>query len=286
MSEFFGRSDKQEQLKQIVLALHAGKSVPELKEEFSEILKGLSAEEIAMMEQSLIDEGFGVESIMSLCDVHVEVFEDELKKQKDEHMLPGHPIYTYREENRELERRLKQFESAVKNIKKDEKAREEALTLLDDIKQIEKHYQRKENQLFAKLEEVGFTGPTSVMWGKHDEVRDAMKACREALNTEADPKVIKKAGSAMIKGMKNMIFMEEKILFPTSIKKLDPITWPTSTPKNLRSDSPGYDRGAPGIPGSRSDGRYEERFQPRHRAYWILMNRRSPLMRELLPTGS
>jgi uncharacterized protein len=225
MSEFFGRSDKQEQLKQIVLALHAGKSVPELKAEFSEILKGLSAEEIAMMEQSLIDEGFGVESIMSLCDVHVEVFEDELKKQKDEHMLPGHPIYTYREENRELERRLKQFESAVKNIKKDEQAREEALTLLDDIKQIEKHYQRKENQLFAKLEEVGFTGPTSVMWGKHDEVRDAMKACREVLNTEADPKVIKKAGSAMINGMKNMIFMEEKILFPTSIKRLDPITW-------------------------------------------------------------
>jgi hypothetical protein len=225
MSEFFGTPQKREPLKQIVKQLHAGKSVSDLKHEFADVLEGLSAEEIAQMEQELIDEGFGVESIQQLCDVHVEVFEDELKKQKDEHVLPGHPVYTYKEENRELEKRLEKLDDEIKAYKKTSGNLEAVIGLLSDLKNFEKHYQRKENQLFPKLEQTGFNGPTSVMWGKHDEIRDRLKETLSLCREEATPKQIKKSGSALIQAMKNMIFMEEKILFPTSVKRLDPITW-------------------------------------------------------------
>ncbi len=225
MSEVFGTPDKQEQLKQIVRELHKGKGVLDLKKEFAAILDGLSAEEIASMEQSLVDEGFSVESIQNLCEIHVEVFEDELKKHKEEHMLPGHPIHTYRAENRELEKRLTALERLIKGLKRGKTEKKEALTALEDLQQIEKHYQRKENQLFPKLEEIHFTGPTSVMWGKHDEIRTLFKECKELLLSDASPQEIKKRGHALIKIMRTMIFMEEKILFPTAIKKLDPIVW-------------------------------------------------------------
>jgi DUF438 domain-containing protein len=225
MSEFFGNPDKQDKLKQIVKELHDGKSVKDLKHEFSHVLNGLSAEEIAAMEQELIDEGFGVESIQQLCDVHVEVFEDELKKQKDEHFLAGHPVYTYKEENRELEKRLDTLDKELKAYKKGSGGVGPIINVLTELKEFEKHYQRKENQLFPKLEQTGFNGPTSVMWGKHDEIRDQLKETLSLCRDDAPPKQIKKSGSALIKAMKNMIFMEEKILFPTSVKRLDPITW-------------------------------------------------------------
>ena len=47
---------------------------------------------------------------------------------------------------------------------------------LRDLKSIETHYDRKENVLFPHLEKVGFMGPSKVMWGKDNEVRDLLKA--------------------------------------------------------------------------------------------------------------
>ena len=170
MSEFFQKEEKQEKLKQIVKRLHAGATVHDLKEEFAELLEDLSAEEIAAMEQSLVEEGFPPSSIQDLCEVHVEVFEESLKKTKDEAQVDGHPIYTYRQENRELERRIDELDELVKKLKKKGKEHTESRELIrskiGELFTFEKHYQRKENQLFPKLEEKGFTGPTTVMWGK------------------------------------------------------------------------------------------------------------------------
>ena len=225
MSEFFGDADKSEQLKRIILQLHEGKGVKELKDEFAQVLDGLQADEIAAMEQALINEGFEASNIQQLCEVHVEVFEDELKKQKEEHFMPGHPIHTYREENRELEKKLKVLEEQIKAAKKDTYSPALLTALIDDIAEVERHYQRKENQLFPKLEAVGFNGPTSVMWGKHDEIRDGLKGLKALVAQSAPGKQVKKAGSAVLKTMKNMIFMEEKILYPTSLKKLDQAVW-------------------------------------------------------------
>ena len=49
---------------------------------------------------------------------------------------------------------------------------------------VDKHYRRKENLLFPYLENYGITGPPTVMWGKHDEIRDLIKGGIEILKTE------------------------------------------------------------------------------------------------------
>jgi len=245
MSEFLQNSDKQEQeqqlnpekqeqLKQIIKQLHAGATVRDLKKGFGELLTDLSAEEIASMEQSLVNEGFPVSSIQDLCEVHVEVFEDSLMKNKDEAQLNGHPVYTYRQENRELEQRLDVLDELFKDLKKSGKKqgtkqssyyKQDILDKLKDLFVFEKHYQRKENQLFPKLENVGFTGPTSVMWGKHDEIRNVWKALRKAVEADEKPAELRKLFKEVKKKMEKMIFMEEKILLPTSLKKLTPLDW-------------------------------------------------------------
>ena len=49
---------KQEVLKEIVLDLHKGKDLPEVKKKFAKLIKDVSPEEISAMENALIEEGF------------------------------------------------------------------------------------------------------------------------------------------------------------------------------------------------------------------------------------
>ena len=54
---------KQELLKEIILDLHKGKDVSEVKKRFSRLIKDLSPEEISAMENSLIEGGLPVEQV-------------------------------------------------------------------------------------------------------------------------------------------------------------------------------------------------------------------------------
>lgn len=78
-------------LKEIVMELHRGKSVEEVKEKFREAVKDISHEEVAAMEQALIEEGLPVEEIQKMCDVHASIFKESLDKNPDPEMIPGHP---------------------------------------------------------------------------------------------------------------------------------------------------------------------------------------------------
>ncbi len=56
MSEYLV-NQKQEELKGIIKKLHDGASVDEVKKSFDQLIRNVSPEEIASMEQALIDEG-------------------------------------------------------------------------------------------------------------------------------------------------------------------------------------------------------------------------------------
>ena len=53
--------------------------------------------------------------------------------------------------------------------------RNELTDLIDKLSEIDKHYLRKENQLFPQLEEKGMSGPSQVMWSIHDDIRQMIK---------------------------------------------------------------------------------------------------------------
>jgi DUF438 domain-containing protein len=96
--------------------------------------------------------------------------------------------------------------------------------VLEELKDVEIHYRRKENQLFPYLEQVEFTGPSKVMWGKHDEIRQQLREFENAYREE-DWRGFTAAGKTLLRAVRRMIFMEEKILFPTALKKLSEGQW-------------------------------------------------------------
>ena len=74
MSEIINnREYRQKVLTELILELHAGKTVDEVKGRFEKLIEGVSASEISQMEQALIAEGMPVEEVQRLCDVHAAV---------------------------------------------------------------------------------------------------------------------------------------------------------------------------------------------------------------------
>ena len=196
------KSRKRELLKALVLELHDGGDKNTLKQRFEEIVGDIEATEIASMEQELIDSGeLTVEQITLLCDLHVGIFEDALALNIKPVATPGHPIHTYMAEN-EVAKEI------ISEIRK-----QPSRTLIEKLSKIIIHYTRLENQLFPVLEQNDFSGPSQVMWSKHDEVRDLFRA-QDQIDVEK-----------IANEVEDMIFKEETILFPTSLELLSSTDW-------------------------------------------------------------
>ncbi len=234
MSELLDNSARRkETLKKVLRQLHAGRSVEEVKADFAALLRDVGAAEITQIEQELIAEGVPMEEIKHLCDVHVALFRESLEAQASPETVPGHPVYTYLAENGAAARVLDRLEEAVEALKRDPTpARvEEARARLAELRQYEVHYLREENILFPFLEKHDFTGPSSVMWAIHDDVRAAWKAL-DALLAEGpgdDPAAfaarLDEVFRPMATAMRELFYKEEKILFPTALEKLSGEEW-------------------------------------------------------------
>lgn len=235
MSEIINnREYRKKVLKELILELHDGKSVEEVKERFAELIEGVSASEISEMEAAIIAEGMPIQEVQRLCDVHASVFKgsiEDIHKAEMQEMdkTPGHPLNTFLMENRELEKLLKgQLKDALNSFAADDSKDNinkltEGLNLLWDI---DKHYSRKENLIFPYLEKYEITAPPKVMWGVDDEIRAEIKGIKVELGSyRGNKEEIVKRLEALMNRVTEMIFKEENILFPMCKDTLTEDEW-------------------------------------------------------------
>ncbi|MGC7872925.1 DUF438 domain-containing protein [Desulfosporosinus sp. SYSU MS00001] len=237
MSELIGNhQQRRETLKQIIRDIHQNKNPQELKERFRELLSDVGATEIAALEQELIQEGLPEKEIQSLCDVHVSVFEDSLGQQPKSQEQGGHPIQTFRKENhaiagviQELRPLLEQLLDSTQGTIPEEDLNKWQV-LHHQLLELEKHYSRKENILFAYLEKHGVSGPPKVMWGIHDEIRAQLKHISQNMLDRLPDKqslldLVQTTALPVLKAIEDMIYKEENILFPMSMETLTEAEW-------------------------------------------------------------
>jgi uncharacterized protein len=177
-----------------------------------------------------------VEEIQTMCDRHHAVVQDIIKNAPPIDVPPGHPVDTFRRENEALRKAVEAARTVMTElamVPPDAPAAEPASrlrTALNDLMDIEKHYQRKEHLLFSCLERHGITGPGKVMWAKDDEVRASLKALGKA-TAGAGPMVRDLRGAAeslapkALLAVEGMIDKEESILLPMSLQTLRPDEW-------------------------------------------------------------
>lgn len=231
MSEKLSKEEKKKTMKDIILKLHQGISVEAAKERFEKEVGNISATEIAEIEQSLIDEGLSPEEIKKFCNVHALLFESMLEKSVAEDTSPAHPVYLFKSENREIEKLIDSLKGKIERRQEYGLPRimEMIKEILNQLRGIKIHYERKEQLLFPFLEKRGFYGPSKVMWGKDNEIRDllvkALLAIEKVSTGEELEVSIERILNPLIEEISGMIFKEEKILFPTCLEKLSANDW-------------------------------------------------------------
>jgi len=238
MSEYINnRQRRQETLKRLIKKLHKGQDPQKVKEEFRQLLRDVSPTEISQMEEALIAEGLPKEHIQALCDVHVQLFRESLDKQVPPETVPGHPVHTFRLENEaiaqavtELQQNIQQIASAG-STEAAGKAVQQARETLNKLMQLNKHYLRKENLLFPYLEKHGVAGPSSVMWGIHDDIRNGLEELLRILEGYTDYDLtaltvaIEQVATPLLTAITEMIYKENNILFPLALEKLSSTEW-------------------------------------------------------------
>ena len=231
-------------LKNYIARLSNGEDLEKVRKEFVDNFESVSVHEIAAAEQGLIGDGMPVEEVQKLCDIHSALFhgmtEDEVMEKEKLQMAEaaahkaaeavgeidfdklsqGHPLSIMHLENIELEKFLNTVQPQV-SVEIEPATMTAWLTYLKDIK---KHYAKKEELLMPILYNVGITGPSMVMWGVDDEIFKEIRVLIKTMGHEEYSSVVERA-SAVLQRMREMIYKEEKILFPLSKENLNEKDW-------------------------------------------------------------
>ena len=233
MSEFINNaSQRKDKIKNALKRIHDGEPYEDVKKEFADVLSTATAQEISDIEQTLIEEGMPVEDIQYLCDVHVAMFRESLDKQPPPEMMPGHPVYTFRAENELVAFVVNDTKGTLHKMQENqsETLAQKLKGNLEKLKEFDVHYLRKENILFPYLEKINFSGPSSVMWGIHDDIRKGWKAMLAEIGAGAvvskeSMEKLQREFTDLENAMREMVYKEERILFPAAIERLTEDNW-------------------------------------------------------------
>lgn len=203
-------------LKDLIKKLHQDpeKNLDYVKEQFAKIVKELTPVDISMIEQELVNEGIPPDSIMLMCDVHLDMFKKAIVDDEID-VEAWHPINILMEEHKDILNTLGKFR------KSDEPAR--AIRGLGYyLSEVEKYFQKEENSLFPYLEKHSMVQPPQIMWKEHDNIRELRK---KILEKKVEEKQIKQFLIEVEETFANHIYKEHKILFPSANKLISDDEW-------------------------------------------------------------
>ncbi len=234
MSELINNIEKRKQLlKHMILQLHKGTEPGVVRNQLIDLLGQVPYGEVVEVEQELIAEGLPQEEVIKLCDVHSQALKGVVSEDESLNVPAGHPVHTFTQENRALQLEIAQIENLIAQIQTQpiNWLLPKFKLFFNNLSDVDKHYRRKENLVFPYLEKLGITGPPTVMWGKHDEIREQLKAVHEALNVEGEltrddvDSLVDFLIKPAIVAVEEMIYKEEKILFPMCMERLTDADW-------------------------------------------------------------
>jgi DUF438 domain-containing protein len=237
MSEIINNSQRRKDLlKHMILQLHNGEAPDLVRRRLVDLLQNIPYDEVVEVEQELINEGLPEEEVLNFCDIHTMVLEGHIDQTGAKTVPAGHPVDTFKKENRELEKVITAVEQLILQLPHTDDSDVKGVFLklharFNELMDVDKHYKRKEYLLFPFLEKYEITGPPKVMWGKHDEIRAKLKAALEvvsapgSITTEEAVTAAEMVLKPAIQGVADMIMKEEEILLPMCLDKLTEGDW-------------------------------------------------------------
>lgn len=219
------KKDNASGLKELLNRLNQGEDMEQVRADFIKDFESVSVSDIIDAEQELINEGTPETEIQRLCDLHSALFhgrtEAEILAEEKADQQEWDLIQILIAENRQLEKRI-----AVLNhlLKEPQPQVEEIRKQLEDLKNLKKHYAKKEELIMPYLYDAGITSPSTVMWALDDEILKDNSRFAKLINPDNLNEYIPQI-KAMLQRMAEMIYKEENILFPMAQQTLDEEAW-------------------------------------------------------------
>ena len=223
-------------LKNILLDLHHGAKAEAVQEEFNKHFTGVSAIEISLMEHELMtsDTGVTFEDVMSLCNVHANLFKGAVKEVEiadTDH--PGHPVQIFKQENLALRAALMRVRRLLDTYERSDdeemlmEIRKGLKRQLSLVEQFDRHYKRKEELMFPIMESYGHDSPPKVMWGVDDQIRDLFQEAKTAVEnlTNLGIEQVREKFENFAAEFEAMIFKEESILLMILLESFTQDDW-------------------------------------------------------------
>jgi uncharacterized protein len=241
--------EKIKELTTLLRGLNEEGLTEELKEKGLKLVKSISPLELSMAEQSLVEEGMNPSELRHLCEIHMMILKGELEKLQS-NISKGHVLYTLIEEHELILNFLKELDEVTKTILSmgnfDESRKEfgRVTELINNILDAEPHHKREEDVLFPELETRGITGPTRIMRLEHEDLRKKKKELKKLSESVSlldfnEYKIeLKRLSNAICFELKDHIFKENYILYPTALESIESDTKWTNMKKEC--DNIGY----------------------------------------------
>ncbi|MEM3545576.1 MAG: DUF438 domain-containing protein [Candidatus Bathyarchaeia archaeon] len=214
---------KIEALKSMLLSLHKGESIEELKRKFKGVLETISPIEISLVEQELVREGVSISEILRLCDLHVELIRDTLRSSLLMDVPKGHPVSLISRENEhitKLAEALNVYAGALSKASSGEaESHLKAISnILAELRKSRLHYRKIQMLIFPYLERRGITAIPRVLWGREDQIIVKLRELstlveKELTHPKEYPNIAEKA-MEVSREISDLIFREERILLP------------------------------------------------------------------------
>jgi DUF438 domain-containing protein len=189
-------------------------SLEEAKKKMQNSFDKVTAQEFAICEQYLQKYGISDDVLAERMDEILEIFDGILVSNKLDLPL-GHPVRTYLDEVAAIRTVLNKMREMLKK----KFIKNQWVELYEKLGEINVHFSRKQNQLFAALENKGFDKPSKVMWTLDNNIKDIIKKAKGYLEADKDEEFLK-LQDEVIEMVEDMMVKEEEVLLPTSMDLL------------------------------------------------------------------
>jgi len=213
---------KVELVKSLLRRIHEGADPESLKREFGEVLAKVNPAEIPLIEQQLVKEGFPIQEILRMCDLHVALFRDYLVGRELKGVPEGHPLDLLLRENELILKWAEQLgvvANALANAGDAEMPPllQQLKALLSNLRAVRTHYRKVQMLLFPYLERRGIVAVPRVLWGREDQALLKLRTLMKMVGSELPPdeaKAVAKEAASLANELAELVFRENKILFP------------------------------------------------------------------------
>ena len=222
--------DRREALEVLTRRLREGRNPDELKEELNRLAEETPPTEAAQIGSVL------TEDMRKLCDVHLALFREAVKKEKPL-APPGHPIHILMEEHNILLQFAADTRVAVNLIreKSDFGAAAAPLnqvnSMMNHFKESKTHYMREENVLFPYLEKHRMSRPSSIMWNEHSKIKEIKKTLYKTSDSKDTAvfrdftKQLDDATASLVEVLSSHFYKEYNVLFLDAMKVVQENEW-------------------------------------------------------------